>query len=272
MMEYYMLLQSHIAEDRAVVGAILLIPANIADMTRTLLYTEGKRWRDQLGSIHPLDIGNGFSTFVNRRLDYTTTQVANSEWLVLPKPILMRARSNRSPSADCHGSRSKRRGSVSCGNSAGQGARVMTMRKDRKPAEEKKVHFPPPKKFDPEDAWTFPCIVGRGCAEKHSPARCEVLKKMTPWQRLEKMEQRELCKPCIRHLAVNTCWAKGKALNCHIKGCGKPHHHLLHEALVEGRAMIMQEVGDDSDQVHLCRENVKVEVAGKTHRLHPLHD
>ncbi len=78
MMEYYMLLQSHIAEaDKADVGAMLLIPANIADMTRVLPYAEGKRWRDQLGRIHPLDIGNGFSTFVDRRLEYATTQVAN---------------------------------------------------------------------------------------------------------------------------------------------------------------------------------------------------
>jgi hypothetical protein len=69
LMEYYMLRQSHIAEDdKADVGAMLLIPANIADMTQTLPYAEGKRWRDQLGRIHPLNIGNGFSTFVDRRL------------------------------------------------------------------------------------------------------------------------------------------------------------------------------------------------------------
>jgi hypothetical protein len=85
MMEYYMLLQSHIAEaDKADVAAMLLIPANIADMTRVLPYAEGKRWRDQLGRIHPLDIGNWFSTFVDRRLEYATTQVANCERLVLP--------------------------------------------------------------------------------------------------------------------------------------------------------------------------------------------
>jgi hypothetical protein len=43
MMEYYMLLQSHIAEaDKADDGAMLLIRANIADMARTLPYAEGK--------------------------------------------------------------------------------------------------------------------------------------------------------------------------------------------------------------------------------------
>ncbi len=61
-----MLLQSQIAEaDKADVCAMLLIPANIADMTRILPYAEGKRRRDQLGRIHPLDIGNGFSTFID---------------------------------------------------------------------------------------------------------------------------------------------------------------------------------------------------------------
>jgi hypothetical protein len=105
MMEYYMLLQLHIAEaDKADVGAMLLIPANIANMTRILPYDKGKRWRDQLGRIHPLDIGNGFSNFVNRRLEYATTQVAICERLVLPKPIPLKARANRLPSMDRHGS------------------------------------------------------------------------------------------------------------------------------------------------------------------------
>ncbi len=98
--------------------AMLLIPANIADITRTLPYAEGKRWRDQLGRIHPLDIGNGFSTFVDRRLEYATTQVANCDLLVLPKPIPLGGRANRSPSTDRHGSRGDRSGSVSRGNSA----------------------------------------------------------------------------------------------------------------------------------------------------------
>jgi hypothetical protein len=114
MMEYYMLLQSHIAEaDKADVGAMLLIPANIADMTRILPYAEGKRWRDQLGRIHLLDIGNGFSNFVDRRLEYTTTQVANCERLVLPKPIPLKAHANRSPSTERHPSRGDCGGSVS---------------------------------------------------------------------------------------------------------------------------------------------------------------
>ncbi len=160
-----MLLQSHIAEaDKVDVGAMLLIPANIADMTRILPYAEGKQWRDQLGRIHPLDIGNRFSNFaiegwstrphkspisnfVDRRLEYATTQVTNCERLVLPKPIPLKARANRSPSTNRHASRGDRGGSVSRGN---RGAHVMAVSLERKPAGEKKVHFPPLRKFDPE--------------------------------------------------------------------------------------------------------------------------
>jgi hypothetical protein len=144
MMEYYMLLQLHIAEaDKADVGA---------DMTRILPYAEGKRWRDQLGHIHPLDISNGFSNFLDRRLEYATAQVTNCERLVLPKPIPLKAHANRSPSTDRHVSRGDRGGSVSRGNSASRGARVMGVSVERKPAPEKKVHFPPPRKFDPKAA------------------------------------------------------------------------------------------------------------------------
>jgi hypothetical protein len=86
-----MLLQLHIAEaDKAKVGAKMLIPANIVVMTRILPLAEGKRWRDQPGRIHPLDIDNGFSTLVDRRLQYRTTHVANCERLVLPKPTPMK--------------------------------------------------------------------------------------------------------------------------------------------------------------------------------------
>jgi hypothetical protein len=43
-------------------------------------------------------------------------------------------------------------------------------------------------------------------------------------------------------------------------------------ALVVGRAMFVQIVGEDQGQVHLCREDVRVEAAGKTTHLRALHD
>jgi hypothetical protein len=156
MMEYYMLLQPHIAEAD--------IPASIADMTRILPYAEGKRWRDQLGRIHPLDIGNGFSTFVDRRLEYATTQVANCERLVLPKPIPLGARANRSPSTDRHGSRGDRGGSVSRGNSASRGARLMGISAERKPAQERRCAFRLPgtsTQMDHGGSHVWPGVVAR---------------------------------------------------------------------------------------------------------------
>ena len=75
-----------------------------------------------------------------------------------------------------------------------------------------------------------------------------MFKKLTLRQQLEKVEEKQLCKPCFRHLAINDCWAKGKIPNCHIKGCGGEHNHLLHDALVLGRALVIQEVGIDSGQ------------------------
>ncbi len=102
--------------------------------------------------------------------------------------------------------------------------------------------------------------------------KCEMFKKLTPRQRLEKVEEKQLCKLCFRHLAVNDCWAKGNLPNCHIKGCGGEHSHLLHDALAQGRALIIREADDDSGLSYPCHEDIRAEVAGKTHYLHALHD
>jgi hypothetical protein len=64
--EYYVLLQSHIAEaDKVNLGGMLLIPANIADMTRVLPKPERELWREEQGHIHPVDNANSFSNFVD---------------------------------------------------------------------------------------------------------------------------------------------------------------------------------------------------------------
>ncbi len=95
---------------------------------------------------------------------------------------------------------------------------------------------------------------------------------MTPRQCLDQVEERQLCKLCFRHLTINDCWAKGKIPNCYIKGCGGEHNHLLHDALILGRALVVWEVGGDSGQLYLCREDIRAEVAGRTYHLHTLHD
>jgi hypothetical protein len=68
------------------------------------------------------------------------------------------------------------------------------------------------------------------------------------------------------------CWSKDKAPNCGVDGCEAAHHHLLHSALVEGRVMVVQGTGAGKAQVFLCREDIRVEGAGKTSRLHALYD
>jgi hypothetical protein len=84
----YILLQSHIAEgDKAGTADMLLIPANIADMTQVLPKSEGRRWKEEQGRIQLLDNANSFSNFLDHRLEYGTEQIAHSERLVLPKLI-----------------------------------------------------------------------------------------------------------------------------------------------------------------------------------------
>jgi hypothetical protein len=91
-MEYYVLLQSHIAEaDKT----------NIEDMSQVLPRLEREEWSLEQGRTHPIVHRNSFSTVVDQRLEHVTTLIANSEQLVLPKPIPIQARLHRSPSVDC---------------------------------------------------------------------------------------------------------------------------------------------------------------------------
>jgi hypothetical protein len=108
------------------------------------------------------------------------------------------------------------------------------------------------------------------CGEKHSPARCIDFKKLTLQQRLKEIDGCELCRLCYRHLQGRECWSQGKVPNCGVDGCEAPHHPLLHGAIME--VMVVQGIGERKVQVHLCREDVRVEVAGKTSRLHTLYD
>ncbi len=67
--------------------------------------------------------------------------------------------------------------------------------------------FPPPKAWDPEAKWTQNRVMVQECGEKHSPARCEVFKKLTPQQRLKKIEERELVS-----CAIVICRSAGERL------------------------------------------------------------
>ncbi len=60
--------------------------------------------------------------------------------------------------------------------------------------------------------------------------------------------------------------------NCGEDGCQAAHHHLLHGALVQGRVMVVQEIGARKAEVFLCREDVRVRSAGGANSLHTLYD
>jgi len=56
-----------------------------------------------------------------------------------------------------------------------------------------------------------------------------------------------------------------------VNGCEAGHLPLLHGALLEGGVLVVmaeQGIDDKKAQVHLCLENVRVEVAGKASHQH----
>jgi hypothetical protein len=139
-------------------------------------------------------------------------------------------------------------------------------------ADRKKVRFPPPKNWDPEAKWTQDCVMFKECGEKHTPGKCDAFKKLSPQQRLKVIEDRELCHLCYWHLQERECWSKDKVPNCRVDGCQAAHHHLLHGALLQGRVMVVQEIGARKAEVFLCREDVCVRSAGEANSLHALYD
>jgi hypothetical protein len=98
LLEYYILLQGHIAEaDKADQGDMLLIPANIEEMVQVLPLREEMLWREEQANVYPRDYGYSFSLFVDARIRWTIAQVVGSK-IPLPEPIPRG--SNRSPSND----------------------------------------------------------------------------------------------------------------------------------------------------------------------------
>jgi hypothetical protein len=112
------------------------------------------------------------------------------------------------------------------------------------------------------------------CGQKHAPADCEAFMSKTAQERVEIIKRRELCPLCFRHLEARECWSKGKVPNCGINECNKPHHPALHVQTTRGHAMVVlaKGPGEEKEQNHLCREKVKIEVAGRAQRLHAMHN
>jgi hypothetical protein len=260
MMDYYVTLQAHIEEALD----MLLIPANVELMVLPLTTWEKRIWREAQGRIPAEDRPRYMDVFVNERLRYAINMVASSESHVLPKATPYH-RSQRSPSSEGRGRRYSRPGSF------GMNARVMALTESRS-ADRKKVHFPPPKNWDPEAKWTQDCVMFKECGEKHMPGKCDAFKKLSPQQRLKVIEDRELCHLYYRHLQGRECWSKDKVPNCGVDGCQAAHHHLLHGALVQGRVMVVQEVSARKAEVFLCREDVRVRSVGEANSLPTLYD
>jgi hypothetical protein len=147
LLEYYILLQGHIAEaDKADQGDMLLIPANIEEMMQALPLREEMLWREEQANVHPRDYGYSFSLFVDARIRWTIAQVAGSK-KTLPKPTPRG--SNRSLSNDRRWDRPGR------GSPGSRGAHVMVAQAV------KKVHFPPSKAWDPETLWRYNCVMDK---------------------------------------------------------------------------------------------------------------
>jgi hypothetical protein len=116
LMDYYVMLQSHIAEAcKAGLLERLLIPANVEMMVLPLSAWEKRVWREAQGGLPAEWL---MEEFVEDRLVYATNMVAMSERHVLPKPIRLH-RSQRSLSSEGRGGRYGR------GNSSGRNTRVM---------------------------------------------------------------------------------------------------------------------------------------------------
>jgi hypothetical protein len=103
LMDYYVMLQAHIAEARnANALDMLLIPANVELMVLPLITWEKRVWREAQGRLPAEDRLWYMDLFVNERLQYAINMVATSERHVLPKAPPLH-RSQRSPSSEGRG-------------------------------------------------------------------------------------------------------------------------------------------------------------------------
>ena len=197
LLDFYILLQGQINEaDKADQSDILMIPANIEEMASILPQREAMLWREERALVVPRGYGPAFSDFVDRRVRWASAQVHGLR-RDLPKPIPPLGKSG------FHGLKAQHKTTH-----AGKSAHVMAVR-----TEDDKIHFPPPKAWDPEFKWIQKCVMEK-CDQKHAPPACELFKKLTPIERLELIRGRSICLLCFRHWITRECWSKGKVPNC----------------------------------------------------------
>ncbi|MFN9905450.1 MAG: hypothetical protein ACK56F_04905, partial [bacterium] len=125
-------------------------------------------------------------------------------------------------------------------------------------------HFPPPRRWSPDNPWGRPCIMDE-CSEEHAPPSCAVFKSKTPEERLAAVRRQELCVLCFRHLDTKRCWSLGKLNNCNVRGCGRGHNYLLHDVLQNAEAKMVSampgQTGGQESSLR-CRQMVAAENEG----------
>jgi hypothetical protein len=110
----------------------------------------------------------------------------------------------------------------------------------------------------------MPChLEANLCTEAHLLERCQQFK-MSPEQRVVRVNELQLCQVCMKHPADRECYTKGKAdfKGCIEGGCGMLHHPLLQWALIAARLFQVQVAAESfppSTQIFQLRQQVKMD-------------
>jgi len=78
--------------------------------------------------------------------------------------------------------------------------------------------------------WKFHWVMGQECGQKHPPNICQLFVKISPTDKLDVIQQRNLCVVCFKHPDTSKCYLTDAYTKCDINDCGKDHHRVMHEA------------------------------------------
>jgi hypothetical protein len=150
--------------------------------------------------------------------------------------------------------------------------------------------------------WLGLCMLGEICGGNHMPEVCQMFEAMTPEGRLAVIQKKQLCQFCFRHPDTQPCPSHSLPA-CHVRGCMRMHHRMLHRALMreEARPIVLGagseleehgaeenpltsdsegppllnsdgSKGEEQERPRLCQQMVPVEANGVIHPLHTLYD
>ncbi len=75
-----------------------------------------------------------------------------------------------------------------------------------------------------------------GCTREHAPGDCPTFLDMTPKERLDLVNAKQLCLLCLQHPLSIGREVAGEGSCCPAKDCGRPHHVALHGVLKAGKS------------------------------------